>query len=248
MAGWQHLSGAISGRYRCAGLLWHSRCAGLIPPACCCSHPHCPAPQVKAAYALLDGFHHGGVEGQPSVTALMEEAEALRRQQDLFELYVSDYVFLQRSLVRSAGGWLRLVVAEQRWNRGGCPGAMHGCLQQRTRERSLPLPHPAAPQEELGHLKALWDATAAVLHTFQAWSGTLWGAINVEGLMEECKSITKARGLSAGWADSGAGGGCQPTGFTEGGALKLLSMSLAPPLSAALRSRTTGHQGATQGG
>lgn len=30
-----------------------------------------------------------------------------------------------------------------------------------------------------------------MLHTFQAWSGTLWGAINVEGLMEECKQLTK---------------------------------------------------------
>lgn len=35
-----------------------------------------------------------------------------------------------------------------------------------------------------------------MLHTFQAWSGTLWGAINVEGLMEECKTITKVRGAA----------------------------------------------------
>ncbi len=56
--------------------------------------------QVKTAYQLLDNFHHGSVEGQPSVTALMEEAELLRKQQDLFELYVSDYIFLQRCMVR----------------------------------------------------------------------------------------------------------------------------------------------------
>lgn len=30
-----------------------------------------------------------------------------------------------------------------------------------------------------------------MLHTFQAWSGTLWGSINVEALMEECKQLTK---------------------------------------------------------
>lgn len=56
--------------------------------------------QVKTAYQLLDDFHHGSVEGQPSVTALMEEAELLRKQQDLFELYISDYIFLQRCMVR----------------------------------------------------------------------------------------------------------------------------------------------------
>ncbi len=55
--------------------------------------------QVKAAYRLLDDFHHGHVDGHPSVTALMEEAEQLRKQQDLFELYVSDYIFLQRCMV-----------------------------------------------------------------------------------------------------------------------------------------------------
>lgn len=55
--------------------------------------------QVTLAYKVLDGFRHGGVEGQPSITALMQEADELRRQQDLFELYVSDYIFLQRCLV-----------------------------------------------------------------------------------------------------------------------------------------------------
>lgn len=58
------------------------------------------APQVTTAYQLLDDFHHGSVQSRPSVMALLEEAEALRRQQDLFELYVSEYVFLQRCTVR----------------------------------------------------------------------------------------------------------------------------------------------------
>ncbi len=39
-------------------------------------------------------------------------------------------------------------------------------------------------QEELGYLKSMWDAVAAVLHTFQAWSGMRWGSINVESLQE----------------------------------------------------------------
>ncbi|KAL4450636.1 hypothetical protein ABPG77_000992 [Micractinium sp. CCAP 211/92] len=99
--------------------------------------------QVKTAYQLLDNFHNGSVEGQPSVTTLVAEAEVLRKQQDLFELYVADYIVLQR------------------------------CT------------------EELNYLKALWDQTAVVLHTFQAWSGMLWGSINVEALMEECKQLTK---------------------------------------------------------
>lgn len=55
--------------------------------------------QVTSAYRLLDGFRHSGVEGQPSITALMQEADELRKQQDLFELYVSDYIFLLRCMV-----------------------------------------------------------------------------------------------------------------------------------------------------
>jgi len=53
------------------------------------------------------------------------------------------------------------------------------------------VPPPCLLQEELVCLKALWDMTAVVLHTFQAWSGMLWGHINVESLMEECKQLTK---------------------------------------------------------
>lgn len=103
--------------------------------------PHTPShpPQVKTAYHLLDSFHHGGVDGQPSVTALMEEAEALRKQQDLFELYVSEYVFLQRCMVR----WL---------GRAGCRGLLvGGCLLETLSTKWPPrcsamtrpsLPHP----------------------------------------------------------------------------------------------------------
>lgn len=62
-----------------------------------------PCPQVTTAYQLLDNFHHGTVEGQPSVTSLQEEAEQLRKQQYLWELYVSDYIFLQRCMVSRGG-------------------------------------------------------------------------------------------------------------------------------------------------
>ena len=59
--------------------------------------------QVNEAYGLLDGFHHGSVEGHESVLNLIAAAEQLREQQDLFELYVVDYIFLTRCMVR---GWV----------------------------------------------------------------------------------------------------------------------------------------------
>lgn len=46
-------------------------------------------------------------------------------------------------------------------------------------------------QEELGYLKSLWDMVAAVVATFADWNATLWGKISVEGLVEECKRLTK---------------------------------------------------------
>lgn len=67
---------------------------------------HSSSCQVKTAYQLLDNFHNGSVEGQPSVTTLVAEAEVLRKQQDLFELYAADYIVLQRCTVRR-----KLVVA-----------------------------------------------------------------------------------------------------------------------------------------
>ena len=56
--------------------------------------------QVKPAYQLLDAFHHGHVESHTSVTKIMADSEYLRECQDLFELYVSDYIMLTRSKVR----------------------------------------------------------------------------------------------------------------------------------------------------
>ncbi|KAF6251999.1 flagellar outer dynein arm heavy chain beta [Scenedesmus sp. NREL 46B-D3] len=51
---------------------------------------------VRPAYAVLDAFHHGSVDAHSSVTAIIEESRQLQELQDLFELYVSDYLVLQR--------------------------------------------------------------------------------------------------------------------------------------------------------
>lgn len=67
-----------------------------------CSVPNaiaCCVMQVKPAYQLLDAFHHGQVESHTSVTKIMADSEYLRECQDLFELYVSDYIMLTRSKV-----------------------------------------------------------------------------------------------------------------------------------------------------
>lgn len=45
---------------------------------------------------VLDAFHHGSVDGHSSVTTIMAESQQLQEMQDLFELYVSDYLVLTR--------------------------------------------------------------------------------------------------------------------------------------------------------
>jgi hypothetical protein len=37
---------------------------------------------------VLDAFHHMGVDGHPSVLAIIAESRVLQEKQDLFELYV----------------------------------------------------------------------------------------------------------------------------------------------------------------
>jgi hypothetical protein len=75
---------------------------------------------VRPAYAVLDAFHHGSVDAYSSVTAIIEESRQLQELQDLFELYVSDYLMLQRCSEEllylkslwdmvSAAGWLWIV-------------------------------------------------------------------------------------------------------------------------------------------
>jgi hypothetical protein len=45
---------------------------------------------------VLDAFHHGSVDGYPNVTAIIAESKQLQEFQDLFEMYVSDYLVLTR--------------------------------------------------------------------------------------------------------------------------------------------------------
>ena len=45
---------------------------------------------------VLDAFHHGSVNNYPSVTAIIAESKQLQEFQDLFEMYVSDYLVLTR--------------------------------------------------------------------------------------------------------------------------------------------------------
>ncbi|KAK9808985.1 hypothetical protein WJX72_007373 [[Myrmecia] bisecta] len=58
--------------------------------------PELKLEHVKPAYAMLDAFHHGKVESYMSVSKIMADSEQLRECQDLFELYVSDYIMLTR--------------------------------------------------------------------------------------------------------------------------------------------------------
>lgn len=61
----------------------------------------CYVVQVRPAYLVLDAFHHGQVESHLSVTKIMDDSEYLRECQDLFELYVSDYIMLTRCKVKT---------------------------------------------------------------------------------------------------------------------------------------------------
>ena len=59
---------------------------------------------VKPAYKILDEFHHGSLTDQteegpivyPSVFKIIAESKQLQEAQELFELFQSDYIPLQR--------------------------------------------------------------------------------------------------------------------------------------------------------
>ena len=55
--------------------------------------------QVEIAYQLLDNFYSSAIEGQPSVVALVDEADLLRQQQDLFELFITEDGIIHRCTV-----------------------------------------------------------------------------------------------------------------------------------------------------
>eukprot|EP00227_Mantoniella_beaufortii_P011774 CAMPEP_0197579874 /NCGR_PEP_ID=MMETSP1326-20131121/3768_1 /TAXON_ID=1155430 /ORGANISM="Genus nov. species nov., Strain RCC2288" /LENGTH=4505 /DNA_ID=CAMNT_0043143449 /DNA_START=243 /DNA_END=13760 /DNA_ORIENTATION=+ len=55
---------------------------------------------IVPAYEILDHFHHGGITDKftfGSLTTMVTEGASLNEKQELFELFVSDYVALRRS-------------------------------------------------------------------------------------------------------------------------------------------------------
>lgn len=46
-------------------------------------------------------------------------------------------------------------------------------------------------QEELGHLKALWDMVGTVMAIFGAWHAMLWDKIQVDELVEETRKLIR---------------------------------------------------------
>ena len=56
--------------------------------------------QLPGAYAAIEVFQAAGLEQWPSVPALLAEAAGMRENQELFELYVSEYLQLTRCQVR----------------------------------------------------------------------------------------------------------------------------------------------------
>ncbi len=58
--------------------------------------------QVKPSYKILDEFHHGSLTDPtdgvvyPSVYKIIAESKQLQEAQELFELFQSDYIPLQR--------------------------------------------------------------------------------------------------------------------------------------------------------
>ena len=52
--------------------------------------------QVPGCHATINALESTGLEGQPSVAALLEEAAAMQQQQELFEMHVISYLPLTR--------------------------------------------------------------------------------------------------------------------------------------------------------
>jgi hypothetical protein len=46
-------------------------------------------------------------------------------------------------------------------------------------------------RRELQHLKACWDMASMVSQTFEDYRSILWAEIDVDGLTDECKKLTK---------------------------------------------------------
>ena len=46
-------------------------------------------------------------------------------------------------------------------------------------------------QEDLKHLRTLWDMVTVVMGAFTSWCATLWDKIDVDFLIEETKRLAK---------------------------------------------------------
>ena len=46
-------------------------------------------------------------------------------------------------------------------------------------------------QEDLKHLRSLWDTVTVVMGAFESWCATLWDKIDVDFLVEEAKRLGK---------------------------------------------------------
>lgn len=55
--------------------------------------------QVPLCHARINALEASGLDGQPSVGAMLQEAVALQQQQELFEMHVSQYLPLTRCQV-----------------------------------------------------------------------------------------------------------------------------------------------------
>ncbi len=145
---------------------------------------------VKPAYGILDAFHHGSVESYPSVMAIMAESKQLQEAQELFELYQSDYIMLQRCSEE-------LLYLKSLWDMGERQGHVWGEGRRSTAHATRPsvrasqwglqrVPHRAACCSPRAPC-----AAGTVMFTFSDWYKTPWDKIDVDFLVEETKKLSK---------------------------------------------------------
>ena len=192
---------------------------------------------MQPAFQDMDQFLTGSVDGYPSLASLDAEGAGLRESQDLFELYVSDYVTLARCRVRPELPCLLANFLLEHWSEaqisqaqgvvacisaaGLCGTAGRQQCAARSEELSLGVQMPStfeAPalalsssdwpytghtgswmlmlglltwQEDLKHLRTLWDMVAVIMGKFDEWQSTLWNDIDVDVLIEATKQLAK---------------------------------------------------------
>ena len=159
---------------------------------------------VKPAYQILDSFHHGSVDSYPSVTSIIAESKQLQEAQELFELFQSDYIMLQRCNEELL--FLKSVWDMGEWEWQGCvstcvcvrggggraPERHRHCLSACTCMISLPPHQNKILHHHTHHLPPpLPHAAGAVMYMFNDWYKTPWDKIDVEFLVEETKKLAK---------------------------------------------------------